>query len=207
LAYLEFGWGATFADFNNDGYKDLYMAGSMPAMGVIGPFKGNPGRLYLNNRFGGFYPTFQPQTGGNLSHRFTSGVARADFNADGYSDLIVKTSTQFDLETGEITDLGTPVLLQNKGGYNHGFTVRLTDKLGRSEAIGAKVVVKTGRRTQLQEVQSGSSFASSESPWLTFGVGKARYAEIEVTWPDGEVENFGSFKAKGTIDLVQGEGY
>jgi len=207
LAYLEFGWGATFADFNNDGYKDLYMAGSMPAMGVIGPFKGNPGRLYLNNRFGGFYPTFQPQTGGNLSHRFTSGVARADFNADGYSDLIVKTSTQFDLETGEITDLGTPVLLQNKGGHNHGFTVRLTDKLGRSEAIGAKVVVKTGRRIQLQEVQSGSSFASSESPWLTFGVGKARYAEIEVTWPDGEVENFGSFKAKGTIDLVQGEGY
>ncbi len=206
LAYLEFGWGATFADFNNDGFQDLYFAGSMPAMGVIGAFKGNPGRLYINNRFGGFYPTFQSQTGGNLSDRFTSGVAKADFNNDGFMDLLVKTSTQFDLETGEITDLGTPVLLENQGNYNRSLTVRLKDKYGRSEAIGARVQVKTYAGTQTQEVISGSSFASSESPWLTFGVGKAKYAKVTVFWQDGSIEDYGWIKTVGIADLVQGQG-
>ncbi|GAA3935829.1 VCBS repeat-containing protein [Litoribacillus peritrichatus] len=206
LAYLEFGWGATFADFNNDGFLDLYFAGSMPAMGVIGNLKGNPGRLYMNNRLGGFYPTFQSQTGGNLSNRFTSGVARADFDNDGFVDLLVKTSTQFDLETGEITDLGTPVLLQNAGNKNHSLTVRLKDKYGRSEAIGARIQVTTIAGTQTREILSGSSFASSESPWPTFGVGKSRFAKVMVIWQDGSVENFGWIKARGIVDLVQGQG-
>ncbi len=206
LAYLEFGWGATFADFNNDGYLDLYFAGSMPAMGVIGSLKGNPGRLYMNNRIGGFYPTFQSQTGGNLSNRFTSGVAKADFNNDGFIDLLVKTSTQFDLSTGEILDLGTPVLLQNKGNHNRSLTIQLKDKQGRSEAIGAKIQVKTFSGTQTREIMSGSSFASSESPWPVFGVGQARFAKVVVTWQDGTIEDFGWIKTTGTLKLEQGQG-
>ena len=206
LAYLEFGWGASFADFNNDGFQDLYFAGSMPAMGVIGPWKGNPGRLYLNNRVGGFYPVFQSRTGGNLSNRFTSGVAKADFDNDGFVDVLVKTSTQFNLETGEMTDLGTPVLLQNEGNRNYSITIRLKDKYGRSEAIGSRVEVTTWKGTQTQEVISGSSFASSESPWLTFGLGKTRYAKVAVHWQDGTYESFGWVKAKSIVDLVQGTG-
>jgi hypothetical protein len=73
--------------------------------------------------------------------------------------------------------------------------------------IGAKIKVFTrGRKPQVREIRAGSSFASSETPWPTFGLGRKRFAAIKVSWPSGLSEWFFAFHPKRIYDLVEGEG-
>ena len=84
---LGFGWGASFADFNNDGYPDFYYVGGIP----IPPYDSlgeNPGTLYLNRQDG----TFAKEEDHRLSGLFASGIATADYDQDGYLDVVVVTA-------------------------------------------------------------------------------------------------------------------
>ena len=54
--------------------------------------------------------------------------------------------------------------------------------------------------------QAGSSFASSESPWPTFGLGKHRRAKVTVTWPSGLIETYPENPANSLITLIEETG-
>ena len=202
LADWEFGWGATLTDFDNDGFLDLYFAGAFPLAGEIGPGRGNPGRLFFNDGEGGFIQADQAETGGDLSSRYTSGVAQGDFNSDGFADLIVMTTTQLAPQSGEVIDLGTPLLLENTANDNNWLTVRLEGTQSNRSAIGAVVRVTTTDSTQIREVRAGSSFASSESPWPSFGLGDNTEAQVTIEWPSGEVQTL-SVQANQLITVTE----
>jgi hypothetical protein len=53
-------------------------------------------------------------------------------------------------------------------------------------------------------VRASSSFASSKTPWPTFGLGKHHQAEITVMWPTGLMESFAKFKANKLVILIEG---
>lgn len=206
LAEGPFGWGATFADFDNDGDEDLYFAGSMPILDAIGPGRGTPGRLFFNDGAGGFDEAAQEVTGGDLSSRYTSGVARGDYDNDGFVDILVMVETTIDFFSGEVLDPGTPVLYHNQGNGNLSLRVRLVGTDSNGMGIGARVYAGSGGRVQMREVQAGSSFASSESPWPVFGLGADHEAQVSVRWPSGRHESFGVHQAGQTITVTEGQG-
>jgi len=213
LAPLEFGWGATFGDFDADGDQDLYFAGSLPAFGAIGPVYGNPGYLFFNKGDGSYDMASQVESGGNLSGIYTSGVSAGDFDGDGFLDIHVMAAPW---RGGPIPG-GQPVLLHNSGNTNNTLTIRLVGTMSNHDGIGALIQVETklnrvADRTvhvkphvQTVETRAGSSFASSETPWPIFGLGHYDSAYVTVTWPLGLVESFDV--ESGQVTLVEGTGH
>ena len=101
------------------------------------------------------------------------GVACGDFDNDGDLDLLV-------------TNNGGPVrLLRNDNASGHAW-LTVAARLGGRAAIGARVKVTTGSRTQSREIRPQQSYLSSGDPRAHFGLGSAtRVDRIEIRWPDG----------------------
>lgn len=197
VANLEFGWGCAIADFDNDTDDDIVIVGAAPAGGFIGPGLdgGNPGRILLNDGAA----NFSPGQSFGLQWNYTSGLAVADYDADGSSDMVVVTS-KMPWTTGK------PVLLRNLGNSNHSVTIDLEGVVSNRDGVGAKVRVATSGATQLKLVTAGSSFMSTHSPWLTFGLGSDTTCDVEVTWPSGLNELFANVAADQKITLTEGSG-
>ncbi len=205
VANWEFGWGTSFADFYNNGHEDLFAVGSLPIehFGLIGPGVASPGRLFKNNGDG----TFTNVQAFGLENQYTSGVAVGDFNNDGFPDVVVvKTKFDLDVRGHRLTGDGHPLLLKNVGNSNSWITVRLIGTESNRCAIGARVTVTAGGVSQVKEVYAGSGFHSTNSPWLTFGLGNVGRADIQVTWPSGLKEIFRNVSARQTVTLVEEDG-
>ncbi len=213
LAETPFSWGASAADFDNDGDLDLFKAGSLPAFGIIGT-DASPGEFFRNDGSGVFVAD-HGATNIDLSADNVSGVAQGDFNGDGFPDVVIVRSAfqvtlppyynfNFDIPNGQ------PVLLQNQGNNNAWLTVRPVGVISNSMGIGARIEVFSPANPdvrQVREVRAGSSFASSESPWPIFGLGSnSGNVSIKVSWPSGLVEEFSSVATGQIYDVVEGAG-
>lgn len=193
----EFGWGCSFADFNNDGFEDLTFAGSLPAMGQVGEL-GNPGYLWVNLGQNRFRNEGLPV---DLSERFSSGVATGDFDNDGFVDAL------YGIGSWSGDPVAKPVLLRNRGNGNNWLTVRLKATSGNPDAIGARVRVDLPGRLLTKEVRAGSSFLSQDSPWLHFGLNKSDGADrLFVAWPSGLRELYENIAANQLLTLTEGQG-
>lgn len=181
------GWGAMFLDFDNDGWRDLFLAAT-----TVKPRALEPGALmdmlferqnYLyHNRGDGSFHDVTPAVWKERP-RPTMGAAYADFDGDGWMDFIVS-------EWNEGFTLYRNLGLEGAG--NHWLTVRLTGGEGvNRDAIGARVTVKTADGLiQMQEVKSGSSLGAGNELALHFGLGAAEEADVTVVWPDGSAETY-----------------
>ena len=201
----EFGWGATFSDFDNDGHTDLFFAGSLPMspFNILGSGKGNPGRLFFNDPAApGTLTEASANVGVNLSNLYTSGVAQGDFNRDGFADLVVMT------DTWSASSPGQPVLLQNDGNQNNWLGVELVGTVSNRDAVGARVTLRTEDLTQVKEIYAGSSFLSMDSQSLRFGLGQSeQVTSIRVAWPSGAVEMFSASDGiNRVLEFVEGTG-
>jgi hypothetical protein len=199
IAGFELGFGVSFADFDNDGYQDLFMVGSLPIAGfnMIGPGRGSPGRLLLNHRD----KTFHNASTFGLEDKFTTGLAVADFDNNGFADIVVVTS-KF-TRTGYDPD-GRPVLLRNEGNENHWLTIKTVGTRSNRDGIGARVTVTAGELRQIREIRAGSSLASMDSPWPSFGLGDATMIDsIRVDWPSGIVQELLDVAADQTLTITE----
>jgi hypothetical protein len=169
------GWGATWADLDNDGNEDLVVAnGGIP----ISTLAKSAGQIQvLENMTGHGQPGSFANAGaavgiGAVPPVNGRGVAAADFDNDGRIDIAVSS-------------IGGPlILLRNSGPPGHWLEVSL-----RGFHPGALVtaVLPDGRRL-VREVQAGSSYLSSEDRRVHFGLGPASTVrELDVRYPDGHV--------------------
>lgn len=194
---FEFGWGATMTDFDNDGRVDIFFAGSDPTF-AIGPGLGNPGTMLFNNG----NSTFTNHTADmptNLSNRLTSGVAAADYDNDGFMDIVVAA-----VAIGG--DPGGPTIFRNLGNANRWLTIKLQGTVSNRDAVGARVRVVAGGLTRTKEIYAGMSFLSQDSMWLTFGLGSSPEADsVEVRWPSGLVETILNVASGQSITMIEGD--
>ncbi len=180
-----YGNGCAWADYDNDGWLDLYVAG-YPT-----------GRLYHNNGNG----TFTKITAGAPVELAGSGVGGcgagwADYNGDGYVDLLV---TQL--------SAGLTRLYRNEGGSNHWLTVKCTGTHSNRAGLGAKVRIKTVtggvESWQLRELTAGDGWRDL-GPWANFGLGGALEAAlVRVEWPDGVVQELQNVAVDRLIEIVE----
>ncbi|HND32229.1 MAG TPA: CRTAC1 family protein [Myxococcota bacterium] len=104
------------------------------------------------------------------------GLVAADLDRNGSMDLIVHS-----------LDDGTHIYF-NDCPDQHWVTIRLEQQRGNRQAIGARVELEAGGKTQVQWVHAGgTSMASSAPSELHFGLGGAEKIDrIRVIWPNGD---------------------
>jgi len=169
------GWHTQFADFNNDGLLDLFIAKGnverMPGFAAI-----DPDNLLLGSTDGRFVER-GGQAGIALPRRGRGAVV-VDFNADGLLDLLVVNREE-------------PVsLFRNLGGgdgndpLGNFLAIQLQNGSINPSAIGAVVEVVAAGATQTTTVQIGGGHASGQIGLLHFGLAKAENAQVRVKWPN-----------------------
>ena len=121
------------------------------------------------------------------------GLAVADIDNDGDLDLLVTNNGQ-DAE-----------LLRNDGGNRANWLeVRLRGRAPNTDAIGARVRVTIGTRTQFRDIKAGSSYLSQNDLRAHFGLGAAtRVDRVEVVWPGGAVESIPGVAANQIVTIQQ----
>ncbi|MBP0615929.1 CRTAC1 family protein [Jiella mangrovi] len=173
------GWHAGFADFNNDTALDLFIAkGNVEAMPDFAAY--DPDNLLMGG-FGGRFTEVGDQAGIALPTK-GRGALIADFNLDGAMDLVVVNRGQ---KASLFRNLGGKAAFGTRPLGNF-VEVKLTQKGGNRDAIGAKLAVKIGAATLNRTIQLGGGHASGTSGFVHVGLGTAERAEIRVQWPDGE---------------------
>jgi len=100
-----------------------------------------------------------------------------------------------------------PSLLRNDlSSDNHWLKIKLIGQISNKSAIGSRVVIKAGEQSQMQEVQSQSSFLSCNDPRLHFGLSSAQTAEVKVRWPNGVWQSFSNVESNQLISIKEGVG-
>ena len=188
LAMLEFGWGTVFTDFDNDGDLDLYYVGNYDMLQAYN----NPGHLLINDGAGAFRDStarYGLRTiDGTGTPSIAVGVATGDVNDDGHVDIFVANA-------GTDFRTGYPMLFTEKFDDNNWIRLKLEGAESNRSAIGARVRLTAGGKTQIRDVASGGSSFSQNSLWPTFGIGKSTVIDsIEIRWPSGIVQTFKEIK-------------
>jgi enediyne biosynthesis protein E4 len=189
-------WGAGMPDFDNDGLQDVfYVTGNVyPEIERVLPQypHRSPRFLFRNAGEGRFELVTAP--GGDLSVPHSSrGAAFGDIDNDGDTDMLVMNMNE------------APSLLRNDySGKASWIEIALEGTRSNRSAIGAIVVVSAGGRTQARTVLSQSSYYSHDDLRLHFGLGNAaRIDEIEVRWPNGDVQRVAGAESRRLVKIVE----
>ncbi|WP_419805662.1 CRTAC1 family protein [Terriglobus sp.] len=194
------GWGAAFADVDNDGRPDLLVVNGHVYPEVdsakLGASFREPRFLYWNAG-GGKFQDLSKQSGPGLAEPLSGrGLAVADLWNDGRMSAVVNNLDD------------RPLLLVNEAANrNHWLGLRLIGMKSNRDAIGARVTVRVAGHAWVDEVRSGSSYNSSSDLRLHFGLGAADKVEsVLVRWPNGQSETFAGPAVDGIRELREGSG-
>jgi hypothetical protein len=87
------------------------------------------------------------------------------------------------------------------------FSSTSTGTKSNRDGIGAKITMKAGTRTFVDEVRSGSSYDSNNDMRVHFGLGAtAKIDSVQVRWPSGLVERFENLPVDSIQPLKEGSG-
>jgi hypothetical protein len=203
ISATDWSWSPLLVDFDNDGQKDLFIScgfAYFDNLDISNKFVGakialTDQPLKLNSQF------FKNKDGKSFSdvtarwkdntERMSYAAAYADFDNDGKVDLVVSNLNE------------DPTLYKNTGAGSNYVSIKLKGKGMNSFAIGARVEVRTGTTTQVQELQPVRGYQSSQDPVLHFGLDKQAKADIIVTWPDGTVTELKEHACNRLVELDQ----
>lgn len=170
VADYEFSWGMTLEDLNLDGREDLIASENyigLPPHRI--PFLRLPGRLLIQNAAGEFAAV--GKQAGVVNKRYSIAPLTADFNGDGYPDII------------HVNIAGRSQAYFSQGGDAGFLKVKLPNRVS-SIAATVELVLEDGSRLTKPFV-SGEGLCSDPSHVLIFGLGSQRAKNIMVTYIDG----------------------
>jgi hypothetical protein len=193
------GWGVEFFDFDQDGWKDLFVANGHIYPELAGSKVGEefeqPKLLYWNLRNGGFRDVSREAGTAITIARASRGVATGDVDNDGSPEVLIVNMN------------APPTLLKNAGTKGNAILVEAIGTKSNRSAIGTRVTVRTRQLRQVDEVRSGGSYGSQRDFRLHFGLGDAaRVERIEIRWPNGTVETLSEVGVNQWIRVKEGQG-
>ncbi len=221
-------WGAKFADVNNDGWNDIFVANGFisasrtedywyelenmasdyrtiledaarwPVMGNKSLSGYQPSCMFV--RQGGSF-TDVAESAGIVDQYDGRGVATADLTNSGSIDFIVSNQD------------GPALVYRNKlyetcdgTSCPHwvGFRLSGNGTTSNRDAIGARIEVVTAMGKQIAEVSRGNGFASQSDPRVHFGLGElARIDSVSIRWPDGRQQPLNSWRVDTYNDIQE----
>jgi len=216
ISNTDWSWSALFCDFDNDGYKDLFITNGYakdftdmdfikfqlthrrnssstdPLKDVLDkmPPITLPNYIFHNDGNGSF--TKKTDEWGFAGNTISSGAAYADLNNDGAMDLIISNIN------------GEAVIYKNNAAKmrptNNYLKIKLNGSPKNTFGIGAKVKAYCGKDLYFQEEMPVRGFQSSVDPVLNFGLGKNRTVDsIIIIWPDDKMQKIRNIKSNQTL--------
>lgn len=187
------GWGTVFADFDHDGWLDLFVTNGHVEdrtwNGRGEPFQMPP--LLLRNAGNGSFEDVSQDSGEYFKKNWLGrGVVNLDVNKDGLADLIVSHQH------------AAPQILINKSAVAGLPTVSVTGTQSNRNGLGVKLeyLEKSGKIVAFREFFAGGSYLSAGSNHSHFIPNRTE--QIRVQWPSGKSNTF-SFKESSIVELVE----
>ncbi len=194
------GWGVMFLDVDNDGWPDLLLVNGHVYPEVDSQHLGSnfqePKILYHNNGNGTFTDISAHAGPGITAVSSARGLAVGDLWNDGRMSAVISNMN------------APPMLLVNDvHNGNHWIALHTIGSKSNRDGIGAKITVKAGTRTFVDEVRSGSSYISNNDMRVHFGLGATTKIDwVQVRWPSGLVERFENLPVDASYILKEGSG-
>ena len=190
------GWGVSFVDVDDDGWRDLVVANGHVYPEVEGKGLGDtyrqPTILYRNLGNGKFSDVTGQAGPAFQTPRPARGLATGDVDGDGRPEIVIVNMND------------TPSLLKNAGRHGHFLNLQLTGTKSNRSAIGARATVSVAGRKLMDEVMSGGSYYSQSSLTLHFGLGEAAAVDgIEIRWPNGAMQKIGKTAADELVKISE----
>jgi hypothetical protein len=188
------GWGARFLDYDNDGWKDLFVGQghvmdnielTQPNLRYLEPL------LLMRNVKGRFTDVSKSSGVVFQTPLAARGVAFGDLDNDGAIDVVVNCNNR------------APVLLRNAGGGGKWLMLKLEGAGSNRDGIGARVrVSRASGPVQHAMVTTGGSYLSASDKRLHFGLGADGEAlEVEIVWPSGKTQKLGRTRAGQIVSV------
>jgi len=189
-------WGTGIFDFDNDGNKDIFVAGSAildNSMEVNHKPYRLPNGIYRN--LGNIvFKDVSALVGASFyapaAHR---GAAFGDLNNDGKVDIVVTVLN------------GEPQLLMNRSSsHNHWIILKLVGVADNRDGLGTKVKIMTASGVQYNEATTAVGYNSSSDKRVYFGLGNATVVDrIELAWPTGVKQVLTNVTADRVLTIVE----
>lgn len=196
-------WGVAFADFDLDGWEDLFVShGLLPDVelgnGVrMAPY--DPSALFLNQADGTFANISVEAGLAEISSDAGRGLALADYDGDGDLDA-------FEAVTGAAGSSPMPHLYRNDlelGG--HYLKLRLRGTRSARDAFGTRIMATLpDGEVLLREHSGGDSYLSHSAHEMHLGLGPhAQVRRLKVRWPSGVLQEWENVSAGQIVLLVE----
>ena len=209
--------GCTMADYDNDGFMDIYVSNGGPSNSLFNDVVGGlplsvqfyiawtPGRNTLLHNNGD--NTFTDVTDGSGAEGMGigTGVASGDINGDGFADIFATSRTYYN--SGKLISAAQQNrLFLNRGNANRWLRIKLVGTSGNSNAYNARVRVLAGDLQQHRELFSATGYNSADDPTMLVGLAQHDEADIvEVTWPNGKVQTLQNVRAGTTLTITESD--
>jgi len=191
-------WGNSFVDFNNDGFRDIFIA--------CGHLQDNvenyndtttyfAQNILLMSTGDGKFIDVTDQSGDGMKISLSSrGAGFDDLDNDGDVDVVILNSRR------------EPTILRNDSpSRGHWLQVRLQGVKTNRDGVGAHVKVTADDLNLLDEVHSGRGYQSHYGMRLHFGLGsRKRIDRVEVHWIGGGVDTFENIAVDQLLMLIEG---
>jgi hypothetical protein len=185
------GWGDAMFDFDNDGWKDLFIVNG--GLHWLVPMEDS---LLRNNGNGTFTDVSADAGSYFKSKKVGRGACFADYDNDGYIDAFI------------VVLGGKGILLHAKppavANRNHWLTLKLVGTRSNRDAFGARVEADAGDLHQVVETVSHSGYLSQNDPRPHFGLGS--HAEVDtltIWWPSGTIQKYEHVKADQVFTITE----
>ncbi|MBW4038220.1 MAG: CRTAC1 family protein [Acidobacteria bacterium] len=189
------GYGSAFYDFDNDGWKDLFVTrGHVESMPVPGADIDQYNTVFHNSGKSGKWTALTAEAGlaaaAGARHR---GCAFGDLDGDGRVD-VVATALSADAE----------IWMNRSKNQNHWLDVALRGTKSNRDGIGARVKVVTKSGAQYNHMTTSVCYASSSDGPVHFGLGSDAIASlVEIRWPSGIVQDFNDVAADQILKATE----
>ncbi len=189
------GFGPGFYDFDNDGWKDLFVSrGHVSATHPPGATVKQPNTVFRNLGASGKWQALTSEAGFTdataARHR---GCAFGDFEGNGRIDVVVTSM-----------DLDAELWMNRSPGNAHWLDIALRGVKSNRDGIGARIKVVTKAGAQYNHQTSSVCYASSSLGPVHFGLGAESTAtKVEITWPSGIVQSLENVSADQVLKVTE----